>query len=291
MPAGESLTCPRSPLPDAKQGVRAAEASREAGLTDFLAPPQADDELGRLGRYRVLKVLGAGGMGVVFQAEDPTLQRLVALKAMLPALAASADARQRFLREARAAAAIEHDHIVRHLPGRRGPRRPLPGHAVPRRPSRSTSGSSRSRPLPLRGSAAHRPGDGRGLAAAHERGLIHRDIKPANLWLEGEPGGRVKILDFGLARAAPATTPSLTQQGAIVGTPAYMAPEQAAASRSMAALRPVQPRRACSIGCVPAGNAVPGQATRSPPWWPWRPRTRGPRGTATGSARRRCPTW
>src|SRR5207302_2515059 len=81
-------------------------------LTDFLAPPQAPDEIGRLGDYRVLKVLGAGGMGVVFQAEDPRLKRKVALKAMLPALAASATAKQRFLREAQTAAAIEHDHIV-----------------------------------------------------------------------------------------------------------------------------------------------------------------------------------
>ena len=82
------------------------------GLTEFLAPPHGPGEIGRLGPYRVLKVLGAGGMGVVFQAEDPQLQRLVALKAMLPALAASASARERFLREARAAAAVEHDHIV-----------------------------------------------------------------------------------------------------------------------------------------------------------------------------------
>src|SRR5262245_15698987 len=68
-------------------------------LTDFLAPAQAPDEIGRLGPYRVLQVLGAGGMGVVYKAEDPQLQRPVALKAMLPALAASASARQRFLRE------------------------------------------------------------------------------------------------------------------------------------------------------------------------------------------------
>ena len=94
-----------------------ADQPRPAGATnkeqyDFLAPPQAPDELGRLGPYRVLQVLGAGGMGVVFRAEDPQLQRLVALKAMLPGLAASDSAKQRFLREARAAAALKHDHIV-----------------------------------------------------------------------------------------------------------------------------------------------------------------------------------
>src|SRR5260370_861032 len=85
--------------------------SDERHLVDFLAPPQNADELGRLGTYRILKVLGHGGMGVVFEAEDPQLRRKVALKAMLPTLAASETARKRFLREAQTAAAIEHDHI------------------------------------------------------------------------------------------------------------------------------------------------------------------------------------
>src|SRR5207245_2545178 len=76
------------------------------GVYDFLAPPRGPGELGRLGPYRVLKVLGAGGMGVVFEAEDPHLDRRVALKAMLPALASRPSARQRFLREAKVAAAI-----------------------------------------------------------------------------------------------------------------------------------------------------------------------------------------
>src|SRR5437868_9521464 len=78
----------------------------------FLAPPQAPDEIGRLGPYRVLQRLGAGGMGVVYQAEDTGLQRLVALKAMKPSLAASPEARQRFLREAWAMAALKNEHVV-----------------------------------------------------------------------------------------------------------------------------------------------------------------------------------
>src|SRR4051794_19585007 len=78
----------------------------------FLRPPQAADELGRLGAYRVLRVLGQGGMGIVFVAEDPQLRRQVALKAMRPEAAARPDGRARFLREARAAAALQHDHIV-----------------------------------------------------------------------------------------------------------------------------------------------------------------------------------
>src|SRR5206468_1500208 len=77
---------------------------------DFLAPPQSPGELGRLEHYRVLKVLGQGGMGIVFMAEDTKLHRIVALKVMLPAIAKKEVARDRFLREARATAAIEHDH-------------------------------------------------------------------------------------------------------------------------------------------------------------------------------------
>ena len=81
-------------------------------LSSILQPPQAADELGRISRYRVMKVLGVGGMGVVLLAEDTLLQRRVALKIMKPQIAALPEVRERFLREARAAAAINHDHIV-----------------------------------------------------------------------------------------------------------------------------------------------------------------------------------
>src|SRR5262249_51624080 len=86
-------------------------AAPVVGLS-FLSPPQEPDEIGRLGSYRVLKKLGAGGMGMVFLAEDMMLRRKVALKTMLPGIAANPQARERFLREARAAAAIEHPHII-----------------------------------------------------------------------------------------------------------------------------------------------------------------------------------
>src|ERR1700721_2118875 len=78
----------------------------------FLAPPERPDEIGRLGEYRVLKLLGKGGMGMVFKAEDPQLERAIALKIMLPQVAESEACRERFLREARAAAKLEHDHVI-----------------------------------------------------------------------------------------------------------------------------------------------------------------------------------
>jgi serine/threonine protein kinase/DNA-directed RNA polymerase subunit RPC12/RpoP len=197
-------------------------------LYDFLSPPQAADEIGRLGTYRILKVLGAGGMGVVFQAEDPHLNRLVALKAMLPTLAASGVSKQRFLREARAAAAIEHDHIVAiyQVAEDRG----VPLIAMPFLRGQSLDDRlKRERKLPLPEALRIARETAEGLAAAHARDMIHRDIKPANNWLEGEKG-RVKILDFGLARSANDES-NLTQQGTIIGTPAYMAPEQGAGKR------------------------------------------------------------
>lgn len=217
-------------------------------LTDFLAPPQSPGELGRLGPYRVLSVLGAGGMGVVFKAEDPGLQRLVAIKAMLPSLAASAAARGRFEREARTAAQIKHDNIVTiHQVSK--------DQGIPYLAMEFLSGEPLDERLKreqiLSVAEVIRIGKEVALAleAAHEAGMIHRDIKPANVFLESRtpPEGagprksarasgtvpnlaarpRVKILDFGLARAAGKES-QLTQQGAIIGTPAFMAPEQAA---------------------------------------------------------------
>src|SRR5262249_28431107 len=156
----------------------------------FLAPPQAADELGRLGPYRVLKVLGAGGIGVFFWAEDPQLQRPVALKAMLPGLAANEAARQRFLREARAAASIRHEHIISiyHVGEDRGlpflAMEFLEGESLADRVKRATK-------LPLPEVLRIGREVAEGLEAAHEKGLIHRDIKPSNVWLEGKRG-RVK---------------------------------------------------------------------------------------------------
>jgi serine/threonine protein kinase len=191
--------------------------------TVFLAPPERPDEIGRLGGYRILGVIGAGGMGVVYRAEDPNLEREVALKAMLPALAVNETARQRFLREARAAAALQHDRIVTIY--QVGEDRGVPFLAMPfMRGETLEARINREAPLPE--AEVRRIGRelAEGLAAIHEAGLVHRDIKPGNVWLE-KPAGRVKILDFGLARNR--GDAQLTLDGSIVGSPAFMAPEQA----------------------------------------------------------------
>jgi WD40 repeat protein len=190
----------------------------------MLAPAERPDELGRLGAYRVLKVLSMGGMGMVFEAEDVGLGRRVALKLLKPALAASPSARKRFRREARAAAAIQHDHIVTIY--QEGEECGIPFLAMQLLAGESLdSRLRREGRLPVAEVVHIGREIAEGLAAAHGQGLIHRDIKPANVWLEAETG-RVKILDFGLARAVQEGS-HLTQPGVIAGTPQYMAPEQA----------------------------------------------------------------
>ncbi len=191
----------------------------------FLAPPEGPEEMGRLGNYLVRRVLGTGAMGIVFEAQDLHLKRLVALKVMKPSLAAQADFHRRFLREAQLAAAIDHEHIVTiyQVGEDRGvpfmAMKLLQGESLEARLSR---GGGR---LPLEEALRIGREIAKGLAAAHAQGLIHRDIKPANIWLE-EDRNRVKIVDFGLARGRGADA-HFTQAGAVIGTPSYMAPEQA----------------------------------------------------------------
>ena len=191
---------------------------------DFLGPPQAAGELGWLAHYRVLRLLGEGGMGLVFLAEDSLLSRPVALKVIRPEIADSPGIAERFTREARATAAIKHDHIVTIY--QVGQENGIPFLAMEYLKGLSLAqwfdrGQCPSVELVLR--------IGReiaaGLSAAHRHSLIHRDIKPANIWLEA-PSGRVKILDFGMARSEREDV-EITRSGAVMGTPAYMAPEQA----------------------------------------------------------------
>ena len=164
------------------------EPPAELGRFDYLDPPRAPDELGWLANYRVRRLLGEGGMGLVFHAEDADLLRPVALKVIRPELAGSPQAAQRFLLEARAMAALKHDHVVTIY--QVGQQRGVPFLAM-----EYLQGMSLYRWL----ERGHKPALdlvlrlGReiaaGLAAAHQRRLIHRDIKPANIWLEAPQGG------------------------------------------------------------------------------------------------------
>ena len=175
-----------------------------AGMTeevfDFLAPAEGPGEIGRLGPYRVSGPIGAGGMGIVFRAEDPLLKRPVALKVMRRSLSAGAEARRRFLREAQAVAALDHDHVVAIYQA--GEDRGVLFLAMPLLRGETLAGRLRREggalPLPEALRIAREVAEG--LDVAHRSGLVHRDIKPANLWLEGDRG-RVKILDFGLSRS------------------------------------------------------------------------------------------
>ncbi len=163
-------------------------------------------------------------MGIVFRAEDSLLSRPVALKVIRPEVADTPGIAQRFMREARATAALEHDHIVTvYQVGQEN--------GIPFLAMEYLKGTSLAEWL----ARGHRPSVelalriGReiaaGLSAAHRHRLIHRDIKPANIWLEA-PSGRVKILDFGMARSEREDI-EITGAGVVMGTPAYMAPEQA----------------------------------------------------------------
>jgi predicted RNA-binding Zn-ribbon protein involved in translation (DUF1610 family) len=206
---------------------RGQDDMRPLGAADlyFLRPSDRPGLLGTLGNYEVQEVIGQGGMGVVLKAFDPALHRAVAIKVLAPHLAASPAARRRFAREAQAAAAVCHDHVVT-----------VHGVAevegLPYLVMQYVVGESLQDRLNRAGrldiAEVVRIGyeAASGLAAAHTRGLIHRDVKPANLLLEGG-AARVRITDFGLARAVDDV--GLTQQGVVAGTPEYMAPEQARA--------------------------------------------------------------
>ena len=189
----------------------------------LLRPSPRPGALGRIGHYDALAVLGRGGFGIVYRAVDDVLQRVVAVKVLAPALAVTSPARKRFLREARAAAAVRHDHVVQVYAVEEDPLPYLVMEFIPG----ETLQDRLDRTGPIDPPDAVRLGRqiAEGLAAAHARGLVHRDVKPGNVLIEAGVPGRAKLTDFGLARAA--DDASLTQSGVVAGTPVYMAPEQA----------------------------------------------------------------
>lgn len=190
-----------------------------------------DMQLKKIGPYQILKVLGYGGVGTVFEALDTQINRRVALKVLNRKWLKDEVAKERFLREARLCAMVKSPHVCMvHAVG--------DDEGVPYMAMEVLSGYSLEQlmhkvtlTMPQIIRLAREMA--KGLSAAHMQGLIHRDIKPANIWLETlvDPSGgdkkmyRVKILDFGLARLEEQTD-GLTRHGVVVGTPIYMSPEQ-----------------------------------------------------------------
>ena len=194
----------------------------------------------RLGNYEIKSTLGVGGMGEVYRARDPRLNRDVAIKILREEGAASAEMRSRFEREARAVAALNHPSIVAVYDiGIEAGQQYIVSELIEGESLRSLLTGKPVPPRKLLDIAAQVAD---GLAAAHAAGIVHRDLKPENIMLTRE--GRVKILDFGLARHTPESTSddpdatslpdpnatsNSTREGAIMGTASYMSPEQATA--------------------------------------------------------------
>jgi serine/threonine-protein kinase len=210
------------------QGGQQPEATSDVTLSPqdlvmgFLEPADDTSFVGRLNEYDILGVIGCGGMGIVLKGLDRQLNRYVAIKVLAPHYATNAAARKRFAREAQAAAAVVHPHVLAiHSVNAQGrlPYLVMPfvaGHSLQQR-------LDEDGPLEIRDVLRIGMQAAQGLAAAHAQGLVHRDVKPANILLENGVQ-RVLLTDFGLARAIDDV--SLTCSGTIAGTPQYMSPEQ-----------------------------------------------------------------
>jgi serine/threonine protein kinase len=212
----------RDRVTDALAGITAVPTAAAAVGPVADLPPVIDG-------CRVIRELGRGGMGIVVEAEDPVLCRRVAIKVITPQFAADGGARDRFLREAQAVARIEHQNVIPVY--RVSECGGLPFLVMPKLEGRPMDGwlkewQEQDKLPPVSEIRRVCGAIAAGLAAAHAAGLIHRDIKPGNVWLEADGG--VKLLDFGLAKPLdPTDAASLTHTGGILGTPAYMSPEQA----------------------------------------------------------------
>ncbi|MBL8873633.1 MAG: serine/threonine protein kinase [Planctomycetaceae bacterium] len=215
----------RSPHKERDHWLRHATWT-ESMAKSLLSPASHPEMLGRIGRYDVERLIGSGGMGVVFKAYDTELNRPVAIKLLAPYLAGSGSARNRFAREARAAAAVVDDHVVPIHNVETGNEQDngqpflvmkfIPGGSLQQR-------IDREGPLELCEILRIGMQAAKGLAAAHAQGLIHRDVKPSNILLD-EGVDRALITDFGLARTT--DDANLTRSGFHPGTPHYMSPEQ-----------------------------------------------------------------
>lgn len=225
--------------PPGARGVILSAAVRAAAGGGAAVEPSGppDPAPTSVGPYRVVREIGRGGMGVVYEAWDERLRRPLALKFLPAALRADAEARARFLDEARAASALEHPAIctVYDL-GETDDGRQFIAMAYSR--GRTLEDRLRDGPVPVDRAVDWALQVADGLGRAHAAGIVHRDVKPSNL-LVTEDGGsspageRIKILDFGVAKLEGAATATArpTRAGTRIGTPAYMAPEQARGER------------------------------------------------------------
>jgi serine/threonine protein kinase len=192
------------------------------------------DEVTRFGPYLVLRRIGTGGMGSIFEAEDSGLGHRVALKLLHPHLAWRPGATARFLREGRAAARIRHPHVVQVFA--LGTEGSTPYLAMELLDGGDLAGIiERQGPVPMKGALDLVLPVVAALAAAHDAGVIHRDLKPSNIGMALGPDERPwpKVVDFGVSKVIAGTgVNELTVTGAVVGTAAYMAPEQVRAARN-----------------------------------------------------------
>src|SRR5688572_30780733 len=217
----------KPPPPSAQVTAVNPYASGAPGISHAPMPPRQHKAIplgSMLGKYKVTAVVGRGGMGNVYAAEDPIIKRRVAIKMLPPEFAQDATLINRFLSEAQAAGRLNHPHVVTI-------------YEVDKTADNSyfivmelVGGGSVQDYLARKGSPGWRAatrmcGEAcKALMAAHEMGLVHRDIKPANLLLT--PEGKIKVTDFGLAKLESTDATMHTQPGAILGTPAFMSPEQ-----------------------------------------------------------------
>ncbi len=225
-----------------RQEVESLLAAHEQAASFIEAPvlevtdrvvPQASARLASgqlLGSYKILSLLGAGGMGEVYRAKDDRIGREVAIKVLKPAFSADPDRLRRFEQEARAAGRLNHPNILALYDV--GNHEGSPYIVSELSHGETLRDRLRGKPLPLRKAIDYALQMARGLAAAHEKGIVHRDLKPENLFITTD--GRIKILDFGLAKLQPkqgkvtetGIAPLNTEPGLVLGTVGYMSPEQ-----------------------------------------------------------------
>src|SRR5437588_3933917 len=218
-----------------------AENFIEKPALEIAAKAVAEDHLEsvigqQISNYKIVALLGQGGMGEVYLAQDTKLGRKVAIKFLPQCLAADERARKRLIREAQAAAKLEHPNICGiHEVGEEDERRFI---VMPYVEGETLDCRMKRKPLDMSESLSIASQVADGLAEAHAHGIIHRDIKPANIMIT--PRGKVKVLDFGLAKiigdhaaidAEAETAILLTQTGVVMGTAPYMSPEQLRAER------------------------------------------------------------